>query len=98
MISPNFWCRTFMSGKISGAVKRFQVIYTKNKDLRIKLEKDKGYSNDTENYLKDMVSKNFTPSTNLTLEFVNKIEPEISGKYLMVVNEKDQSGSEDASL
>ena len=87
-----------MSGKISGAVKRFQVIYTRSKDLRIKLEKDTGYSDDTENYIKDMVNKNFTPSTHLTLEFVNKIEPEISGKYLMVVNEKNQSGSEEGSL
>ena len=88
MISPNFWCRTFMSGKISGAVKRFQIIYTKDKDIKIKLEKDKGYSDDTENYIREMIRKNFTSTTELTLEFVAKIEPEISGKYLMVVNEK----------
>ena len=87
MISPNFWCRTFMSGKISGAVKRFQIIYTRSKDIRIKLARDKGYSDDTENYIKEMVRENFTSSTALRLEFVEKIEPEISGKYLMVINE-----------
>ena len=31
MISPNFWCRTFMSGKVSGAIRRFQVVYTRTK-------------------------------------------------------------------
>jgi len=63
-------------------------MYTRSKNIRIKLEKDKGYSDDTENYIREMIRKNFTSSTDLTLEFVEKIEPEISGKYLMVVNEK----------
>ena len=87
MISPNFWCRTFMNKKISGSVRRFQVIYTREKDLKIKIERDEGFSEETEKYINNMVEKNFGNSTHLDLEFVEKIQPEISGKYQMVVNE-----------
>lgn len=87
MISPNFWCRTFMHGKVSGAVRRFQVIYTKDKNLKIKIEKDEGFSGDTEAYLKDVVGTNFSSDTELTFDYVPKIEPQLSGKYQMVVNE-----------
>lgn len=84
MISPNFWCRTFMSGKISNAVRRFQVVYKKNKDLKIRIQRDKGFSSDTESYIKETVARNFSPDTNLELEYVSGIGPEISGKYQMV--------------
>ncbi len=87
MISPNFWCRTFMSSKISGAVNRFQVIYTKDKDLRIKIERASGYSDETEQYIREMVIKNFSTDTGLEIVYVPKIEPQVSGKYQMVVNQ-----------
>lgn len=87
MISPNFWCRTFMSGKVSGAIRRFQVVYTKSRDLRIKVERDTGYTEETEEYLRDTIARNFSSETKLEVEYVSKIHPEISGKYQMVVNE-----------
>jgi phenylacetate-CoA ligase len=87
MISPNFWCRTFMSGKISGAIRRFQVIYTKSKDLRIKLERDTGFNEAAKGHIVEMVKKNFSEATSLEIEYVERIEPQISGKYQMVVNE-----------
>jgi phenylacetate-CoA ligase len=87
MISPNFWCRTFMSGNISGAVNRFQIIYTRNKDIRILLVRDKRYSADTENYIRETVEKNFSANTRLFLEYVPNIEPQVSGKYQMVIHE-----------
>jgi phenylacetate-CoA ligase len=87
MISPNFWCRTFMSGKVSGAVRRFQVVYTKTKDLKIKVEKDSLFSSATETYIKEMVAKNFSKDTSLEIEYVPEIKPMLSGKYQMVVNE-----------
>lgn len=89
MISPNFWCRTFMNKKISGSVRRFQVIYTKEKDLRIKIEQDYGFSAETEQYINETVQTNFGSGTQLSLEFVEKIKPEISGKYLMVRSESE---------
>ena len=87
MISPNFWCRTFMSNKISGAVRRFQVIYTKDSDLKITIEKDEGFSNETETYIKETIKKNFSSDTKLQLYYVPIIKPQVSGKYQMVVNE-----------
>jgi phenylacetate-CoA ligase len=88
MISPNFWCRTFMSGKVSGAVRRFQVIYTTTRDLKIRIEKDKAYTGETDRYIQEMVSKNFSADTKFKIEFVPRIEPNISGKYQMVVTER----------
>jgi len=85
MISPNFWCRMFSS--VSGAVRRFQVIYTPSKDLRILIEKDRGYSPDTEGYIRGMVQKNFSGDTGLEIAYVPEIRPMVSGKYQMVVNE-----------
>ncbi|MDP2646894.1 MAG: hypothetical protein Q8P24_18315, partial [Desulfobacterales bacterium] len=40
MIPPNFWCRFFFVNQFSNAVRRFQVVYKKNKDLKIIIEKD----------------------------------------------------------
>ena len=87
MISPNFWCRTFMSTKISGAVRRFQVIYTKEKNLKIKIEKDTGFSEIARNYIVEHVKKSFSENTSLQIDYVDSIEQQASGKYQMVVNE-----------
>lgn len=37
MISPNFWCRTFMNDRLAHAVKRFQVIYRKSSVVSIRI-------------------------------------------------------------
>ena len=87
MISPNFWCRVFMSDRHAGQIRRFQVVYTKGKNLRITIVKGNGYSDEAENYLKEMIRTNFSPDTRLELEYVPEIKPHISGKYQMVVNE-----------
>ncbi|MGV7223009.1 MAG: phenylacetate--CoA ligase family protein [Nitrospinales bacterium] len=89
MISPNFWCRFFFINKYSNAIGRFQVVYKKNKDLKIKIEKDQLYTDDVERFIKNGVKANFSGDTNLELEYVPKIEPQISGKYQMVVNEEN---------
>ncbi len=91
MIAPNFWCRTFSS--VPGAIRRFQVMYTRSKDLRILIEKDKGYSPDVESYIREMVQKNFSSDTALEFEYVSEIRPMVSGKYQMVVNEATPGSS-----
>lgn len=87
MISPNFWCRFFFLNQYSNAVRRFQVIYTKEKDLRIKIERDVKYNKEVEDFLKQGIKNNFSERTNLELEYVDKIKPQISGKYQMVIHE-----------
>ena len=87
MISPNFWCRTFMDSQRSKAVERFQVIYTKDGNIRIRLVKKESYSDQIENDFKQYLKDNFHSDVQFTFEYVPTIEPQISGKYQMVINE-----------
>jgi phenylacetate-CoA ligase len=87
MISPNFWCRVFMSDRFAGQIRRFQVVYTKERNLRVLIVKGPGYSAEAEKYIKDTVGTNFSPDTRLDFEYVSEIRPRVSGKYQMVVNE-----------
>ncbi len=93
MISPNFWCRVFMSEEHSESIRRFRVIYTKEKDIRIQIECGPDYSTKTERYITDTVKSNFSNDTACAVECVPAIEPEVSGKYLMVVNEELEMGN-----
>lgn len=87
MISPNFWCRIFMEQRLGEAVQQFQVIYKKDKNLKIKIQKGKKYSPEIDSYLSSIVSRNFSDNTILEIEYVKQIAPQISGKYQMVINE-----------
>lgn len=87
MISPNFWCRFFFVNQFSNAVRRFQVIYKKDKNLKIIVERDRKFTQETEEYIRQGVQKNFSEDTTLDLQYTDKIAPMISGKYQMVVNE-----------
>jgi phenylacetate-CoA ligase len=87
MYSPNFWCRTFMSVEHAKNIRRFQVIYTKEQNLRILVQKGPGYTADTEKYIETMVNSNFSPDTELELVYVPEIKAHLSGKYQMVFNE-----------
>jgi phenylacetate-CoA ligase len=87
MISPNFWCRTFMDPKLGSAVTRFQIIYRPEDQIVIRIVRGHNYSTDMESHLKAAVTRNLYASARLKFEYPDKIEPHISGKYQMVVNE-----------
>lgn len=87
MISPNFWCRTFMNVNLSGAVKRFQVVYVRDDHMRIKIVKSSSYTDATETMLRDHLQKNFPRDMTFEFSYVPEISPQLSGKYQMVVNE-----------
>jgi len=87
MISPNFWCRTFMNDRIAKTFKRFQVIYKRDGNICIKLVRKGNNSHEAESLLKEFLKKNFHHDIRIDLEYVEKIEPQISGKYQMVINE-----------
>jgi phenylacetate-CoA ligase len=86
MISPNFWCRTFMNVKLAGAIKRFQVIYLSDHSMQIKIVKDGLFNSGTEQVLTEHLKRNFTPDMEFSFEYVPEIPPLVSGKYQMVVN------------
>jgi phenylacetate-CoA ligase len=87
MISPNFWCRTFMSAQLAHAISRFQVLYTKSGNIRIRIARNDNYRPETEAGLRKHLEKNFHSDINITFEYVPRIDPQVSGKYQMVINE-----------
>ncbi len=87
MISPNFWCRTFMNDRIARAFKRFQVIYRRDGNICIKLVRKGNNSHEAEYLLKEFLKKNFDYDTKIGFEYVEKIGSQTSGKYQVVVNE-----------
>ncbi len=87
MISPNFWGRAFNSEIYSGAMKQFQVVYSKSKNIKIRIVKKTGYSLETENNIRELVDRNFPSDTKLTLDYTKKIKPQSSGKVQRVINE-----------
>ncbi len=88
MISPNFWCRTFMDIKLAGSIKRFQVIYLKDGNVRIKLVTKPNYSQETEEHFRNHLLRNFQTETDFHFDYVDEIKPQISGKYQMVMKEE----------
>jgi len=87
MISPNFWCRTFMNPALSGKIIRFQVAYKKDDEIEIRIVRGAGYNDDIESGFKKFLAENFSDQMNVYLNYVDEIRPQISGKYQMVVNE-----------
>jgi phenylacetate-CoA ligase len=87
MIAPNFWCRFFMVDGQSNFVERFQVIYRRDDLVTIRIVKKPGFSASTEADMTRILKKNFTLDIHFEFEYVPRIEPQISGKYQMVVNE-----------
>ena len=88
MIPPNFWCRLFMAREIPQAVKRFQVMYTRDRDIVVRIARDRAYNAATEEYLNRVMLDNFSPATAFRIDYVDDIEAEISGKYQMVYSEQ----------
>jgi phenylacetate-CoA ligase len=91
MIAPNVWCRFFMEGKLASRINRFQIRYMKNKDIEIKIEKGKNYSQETHDLIVNKFYSLFSSENKLTVTYENKIEPMKSGKYKMIVNELTNS-------
>jgi len=87
MISPNFWCRTFMEKSRARSIQRFQVIYKKDKSIKILLVKNSNFTTEIESDLKKYLITNFSEEVPFTFEYVSEIKPQISGKYQMVVKE-----------
>ena len=87
MFSPNFWCRTFMDARLAMEVKRFQIIYAKDRSIKVRMVLDENKRSDAEIILRQTVIKNFGRNQALSFEYSQEIAPQISGKYQMVINE-----------
>jgi phenylacetate-CoA ligase len=87
MISPNFWCRLFMAREISGAIRRFQVTYTRDLNIVVRIVRGVNFTPATLDYLNRFMLDNLAQATEFRIECVEEIKPVISGKYLMVQRE-----------
>lgn len=96
MISPNFWCRTFMDPRLGGKVCRFQVHYESPERVCVRIVRGGGYGLETEKVLLDGLRRNLPPPMEVALSYVEDIAPQLSGKYQMVVNECGAGGGADA--
>jgi phenylacetate-CoA ligase len=87
MISPNFWCRTFMDPNLGASVRRFQVVYRPGDAIVIRIVRGPGWSQALAEHLRNGILRNLHSGVSVELEYCESIEPQISGKYQMVVNE-----------
>ena len=76
-----------MVGGQSQFVERFQEIYRRPDLITIRIVKRQGFSESTEEDMRTILRKNFSPNVHFEFEYVPRIDPQISGKYQMVVNE-----------
>ena len=76
-----------MNPALSGRIVRFQVVYKKDDEIEIRIVRGDGYNEETERGFKKFLAENFSGQMNVYLNYVNEIQPQISGKYQMVVNE-----------
>jgi phenylacetate-CoA ligase len=88
MISPNFWCRTFMNPALGGKVHRFQVLYRRDGGITMQIVQGPGYDNTAEHTIRSHVESSLGPATPLTFQYPDDIPPTTSGKYLMVRREE----------
>lgn len=91
MLSPNFWMRTFMIGRQSQTIERWQVVYRKDRSIHLRIIPRPGFSPETEADLKRHLDKNLGSATIVTFEYVSKIERHPSGKEMLIINESTQA-------
>jgi phenylacetate-CoA ligase len=87
MISPNFWCRTFMDPALGSAVKKFQVVYKSDTSLVIRIVRGASYTEKVETHLRNNIVRNLFGSARVNFEYPLNIKAQVSGKYQMVINE-----------
>lgn len=79
-----------MDPNLGGSVRRFQVIYRPGDVFVIRIVRGPGWSQALAEYLRNGILRNLRSGISVELEYRDSIEPQISGKYQMVVNEAGQ--------
>ncbi len=87
IISPNYCCRLFMSQDFIGVIKRFQVIQKDELNLEIKIVKNSRFSDTLANNLIRILKNSIGEDVSINLSFVEQIEPQPSGKFLITRRE-----------
>jgi phenylacetate-CoA ligase len=75
------------SGPIVEHIKQFKVIQRTKTDISIQIVRNDSYSDEHTSLLRRQLAENLGDDTNVDFEFVDRILPEKSGKYRLVVSE-----------
>ena len=99
VIAPNFWCRAFMGRLAHDAVEQFQVILERDGGVEFRIVRRDGYTPETEASLRRYIADQLQDGTPRGFRYVLAIDPQPSGKFQMVVNNRANhaSGSRRAS-
>jgi hypothetical protein len=76
-----------MDSRLAETVKRFQIVYTKNNIIKIRMIIPETNRPQAETILQGIVFNNFGVKTKIQFDYPDEIAPQISGKYRMVINE-----------
>jgi phenylacetate-CoA ligase len=87
MLAPNFWMRTFMVGRQSQTVERWQVHYRKDRSVHLRLVPRPNFSPETEADLRRHLEKNLSTVTPIDIECVQQIARHPSGKEMLIIND-----------
>jgi phenylacetate-CoA ligase len=87
MLAPNFWMRTFMVGRQSHTIARWQVHYRKDRSILLRLVPRPSFSPETQDDLRQHLERNLSTATPIDFEYVERIERHPSGKDMLIVND-----------
>jgi phenylacetate-CoA ligase len=90
MLTGEFFPAIFADYNIKG-IEEYQIIQKRKDKLIIKLVKGKNFSDSDLNLYINIIKKNVGDQMNIEVQFVDKIEPTISGKSRYVVSEVNRS-------
>jgi phenylacetate-CoA ligase len=86
MLDGMFWIAIFPDYQIKG-IEEFQIIQKRIDKLLIKIVKGRNFCDTDLNLYLNIIKKNVGDQMNIEVQFVNKIEPSISGKHRPVISE-----------
>ena len=87
MLSPNFWCRAFMAEELINQVKRFQIVYGPENNIRVRIEPFGTLPPEAEAALTDYAERHLKDDYQFAIEYVSEIKAQPSGKFQMIVHE-----------
>ncbi len=88
MISPNFWLHIFRREHLAGFIRRFQVTYRPGGNITVDIVTKSEADMSTEGELRALVESNLGSGTSVKWRYVDRIQPQPSGKVPIVKREE----------
>ena len=85
-ISPNFWSDLFIRKELQGKIKRYQLVYENDRELRIRIVRMGSYDDDSETFIRDKIQLNFKNDLLPVFEYPDQIPHAHTGKFKTIVN------------